>query len=127
MVSISSTTLVLVTFLSGFVVQAKNNKDTIEKIDAFTLVKADNKPIESLAALRSGVYSLALAQGVRSGCGGGNSSPGDQGMHLDNIIVLWVDQADKYNLISYDLMQSSWDLTIVLVVHHCLPSPLLGQ
>jgi hypothetical protein len=58
---------------------ANDNENTI-KMDALTLVKADNKPIESLDALRSGVYSIGLAQGVRSGCGGG-SSPGDQGMY----------------------------------------------
>jgi hypothetical protein len=57
---------------------AKDNENTI-KMDALTLVKADNKPIESLDALSSGVYSIGLAQGVRPGCGGSGSS--DQGMY----------------------------------------------
>ena len=72
-----TTALVLVTFLSHeqrmvFAEQAIN-----EKMDTF--VEADNKPIESLAALSSGVYSVELARGVRPGCGGGKSS--DQGMY----------------------------------------------
>ena len=72
-----TTALVLVTFLSHeqrmvFAQQAIN-----EKMDTF--VEADNKPIESLAALSSGVYSVELARGVRPGCGGGKSS--DQGMY----------------------------------------------
>ena len=63
-----TTALVLVTFLSHeqrmvFAQQAIN-----EKMDTF--VEADNKPIESLAALSSGVFFLELAQGVRPGCGG---------------------------------------------------------
>jgi hypothetical protein len=77
-----TTALVLVTFLSPeqrmvFAEQATNTNIN-EKMDALTLV---NKPIESLAALSSGVYSLVLAEGVRPGCGGGKSSPGDQGMY----------------------------------------------
>jgi hypothetical protein len=53
-----TTALVLVTFLSHeqrmvFAQQAIN-----EKMDTF--VEADNKPIESLAALSSGVYSVEL-------------------------------------------------------------------
>jgi len=77
-----TTALVLVTFLSHeqrmvFAEQATNTNIN-EKMDALTLV---NKPIESLAALSSGVYSLVLAEGVRPGCGGGKSSPGDQGMY----------------------------------------------
>ena len=71
-----TTALVLVTFLShqrmAFAEQAIN-----EKMDTF--VEADNKPIESLAALSSGVYSIVLGEGVRPGCGGGKSS--DQGMY----------------------------------------------
>jgi hypothetical protein len=82
---VTLTTLVLVTFLSDEqrMVSAEQAKNTNinEKMDALTLVKADNKPIESLAALSSGVYSIGLAQGVRPGCGGGGSSPGDQGMY----------------------------------------------
>ena len=71
-----TTALVLVTFLSHeqrmvFAQQAIN-----EKMDTF--VEADNKPIESLAALSSGVFFLELAQGVRPGCGGSTS---DQGMY----------------------------------------------
>ena len=72
-----TTALVLVTFLLSheqrmvFAEQAIN-----EKMDTF--VKADNKPIESLAALSSGVFFLELAQGVRPGCGGSTS---DQGMY----------------------------------------------
>ena len=71
-----TTALVLVTFLSHeqrmvFAQQAIN-----EKMDTF--VEADNKPIESLAALSSGVFFLELAQGVRPGCGGKSS---DQGMY----------------------------------------------
>jgi hypothetical protein len=62
---------------------AKNNG----KMDALALVKADNKPIESLDALRSGVFFVELAQGVRSGCGGG-SSPGDQGMYEQLFIFI---------------------------------------
>ena len=62
-----TTALILVTFLSHqrmvFAEQAIN-----EKMDTF--VEADNKPIESLAALSSGVFVLELAQGVRPGCGG---------------------------------------------------------
>ena len=77
--------LALAALLSGgprmpFAVQAKNT-NVNEKMDALTLVKADNKPIESLAALSSGVYSIVLAECVRPGCGGGISSPGDQGMY----------------------------------------------
>ena len=77
-----TTALVLVTFLSPeqrmvFAEQATNTNIN-EKMDALTLV---NKPIESLAALSSGVYSLVLAEGVRPGCGGSGSSPGDQGMY----------------------------------------------
>ena len=77
-----TTTLVLVTFLSHeqrmvFAEQAKNTNIN-EKMDALTLV---NKPIESLAALSSGVYSIGLAEGTRPGCGGSGSSPGDQGMY----------------------------------------------
>ncbi len=59
-------------------IAAKDNEKTT-KMDSLTLVKADNKPIESLDALRSGVYSIGLAQGVRPGCGVGKSS--DQGMY----------------------------------------------
>ena len=81
-----TTALVLVTFLSHeqrmvFAEQAIN-----EKMDTF--VEADNKPIESLAALSSGVYSVELARGVRPGCGGGKSS--DQGMYEQccNLILI---------------------------------------
>ena len=80
-----TTALVLVTFLShqrmAFAEQAIN-----EKMDTF--VEADNKPIESLAALSSGVYSVELARGVRPGCGGGKSS--DQGMYEQccNLILI---------------------------------------
>jgi hypothetical protein len=81
-----TTALVLVTFLSHeqrmvFAQQAIN-----EKMDTF--VEADNKPIESLAALSSGVFFLELAQGVRPGCGGGKSS--DQGMYEQccNLILI---------------------------------------
>jgi hypothetical protein len=63
---------------------ANDNAKTIEKMDALTLV---NKPIESLDALRSGVFFVELAQGVRSGCGGG-SSPGDQGMYEQLFIFI---------------------------------------
>ena len=80
-----TTALVLVTFLSHeqrmvFAEQAIN-----EKMDTF--VEADNKPIESLAALSSGVYSLTLAQGVRPGCGWKSS---DQGMYAQccNLILI---------------------------------------
>jgi hypothetical protein len=88
---VTLTTLVLVTLLSDeqrmvFAEQAKTT-NIKEKMDALTLVKADNKPIESLDALRSGVYSIGLAQGVRSGCGGG-SSPGDQGMELYHTLIV---------------------------------------
>jgi hypothetical protein len=80
-----TTALVLVTFLSHqrmvFAELAIN-----EKMDTF--VEADNKPIESLAALSSGVYSVELARGVRPGCGGGNTSPGDQGMELSYYCTL---------------------------------------
>ena len=50
-------------------------------------VEADNKPIESLAALCSGVFFLELAQGVRPGCGGSTS---DQGMYEQccNLILI---------------------------------------
>jgi hypothetical protein len=82
--------LALAALLSGgprmpFAVQAKNT-NVNEKMDALTLVKADNKPIESLAALRSGVFFVELAQGVRPGCGG-NSSP-DQGMELYHTLIV---------------------------------------
>ena len=75
-----TTALVLVTFLSHeqrmvFAEQATNTNIN-EKMDTLTLV---NKPIESLDALSSGVYSAELARGVRPGCGGGKSS--DQGMY----------------------------------------------
>jgi hypothetical protein len=80
-----TTALVLVTFLSHeqrmvFAEQAIN-----EKMDTF--VEADNKPIESLAALSSGVFFLELAQGVRPGCGGKSS---DQGMYEQccNLILI---------------------------------------
>ncbi len=81
-----TTALVLVTFLLPheqrmvFAQQAIN-----EKMDTF--VKADNKPIESLAALSSGVFFLELAQGVRPGCGGSTS---DQGMYEQccNLILI---------------------------------------
>ena len=79
-----TTALVLVTFLSHqrmvFAEQAIN-----EKMDTF--VEADNKPIESLAALSSGVFFLELAQGVRPGCGGSTS---DQGMYEQccNLILI---------------------------------------
>ena len=79
-----TTALVLVTFLSHeqrmvFAEQAIN-----EKMDTF--VEADNKPIESLAALSSGVFFLELAQGVRPGCGGSS----DQGMYEQccNLILI---------------------------------------
>ena len=79
-----TTALVLVTFLSHqrmvFAEQAIN-----EKMDTF--VEADNKPIESLAALSSGVFFMELAQGVRPGCGGKSS---DQGMYEQccNLILI---------------------------------------
>ena len=79
-----TTALVLVTFLSHeqrmvFAEQAIN-----EKMDT---LQADNKPIESLAALSSGVFFLELAQGVRPGCGGSTS---DQGMYEQccNLILI---------------------------------------
>ena len=81
---VTLTALVLVTFLSHqrmvFAEQAIN-----EKMDTF--VEADNKPIESLAALSSGVFFLELAQGVRPGCGGKSS---DQGMYEQccNLILI---------------------------------------
>jgi hypothetical protein len=55
-----------------------------EKMDT---LQADNKPIESLAALSSGVFFLELAQGVRPGCGGSTS---DQGMYEQccNLILI---------------------------------------
>ena len=74
-----TTALVLVTFLSHeqrmVFAEQVNNTNINKKLDALTLV---NKPIESLDALSSGVYSLALAQGVRPGCG---SKSSDQGMY----------------------------------------------
>ncbi len=75
-----TTALVLVTFLSHeqrmVFAEQVNNTNINKKLDALTLV---NKPIESLDALSSGVYSIVLGEGVRPGCGGSKSS--DQGMY----------------------------------------------
>ena len=61
--------LVLVQILSRhIVVFAEKDNNTAKKTDSFTFVKADNKPIESLVDLKTGVYSIALS-GVRSTCG----------------------------------------------------------
>jgi hypothetical protein len=65
---------------------AKDNENS-QNIDALTIVKADNKPIESLDALRTGVFFVELSQGVRPGCGGSNT---DQGMYEPLFILICI-------------------------------------
>ena len=66
---------------------ANDNEKNIENTDALTLVKADNKPIESLDALRTGVFFVELSQGVRPGCGGSTT---DQGMYEPLFIFICI-------------------------------------
>ena len=73
--------LVLVQILSAnLVVSAVKDKENIGKTDAFTRVKAENKPIESLVDLKDGVYSIALV-GVRSNCGFSTTREGTELVH----------------------------------------------
>lgn len=80
------TALVLVQILSNnFVAFAAKGKRTAKKPDSFAYVKADKKPIESLADLKDGVYSIAL-WGERSDCGFPATTK-DQGMELEIFVL----------------------------------------
>lgn len=87
--------LVSIQILSGnLAVFSARDKDDTKKTAAFTFVKADNKPIDSLVDLKDGVYSISLFGG-RANCGFSASSAGTiKLVHTPEDIELYVVLSD---------------------------------